>query len=145
MKKSTLIFIGLLFSLSSLCQSNKIDKVKARKLTYADFSKLSINDTSLATIDLFFIKKDNAIYDQMSLLPVTIIIAAIPFTRIIGVGSAAISIPFFINGGFMLIRYRKKKLYNILLEYKETKEMPNWVRRKTNRLLKKYESVKTDY
>lgn len=145
MKKSVLIFLSLLVSFSSFSQIDEAEKIKPRKLTYNDFKKLSINDTSTAVIDLFFKKKDKAIFDQMSLLPISAILAIIPPTQIIGIGSALISTPFFINGSFMLIKYRKKKLYKVLIEYKKTKTLPKWVRKKTNKLLDNYEILQINY
>jgi len=35
------------------------------------------------------------------------------------------------------IKYRKKKLQKVLIHYKETKELPNWIRKKVNKSLEK--------
>jgi hypothetical protein len=43
----------------------------------------------------------------------------------------------FINGSVILVKYRKKKLQKVLTNYKETKELPNWIRTKVNKSLEK--------
>ncbi len=143
MKKIVLIFVSFLFISSSFAQID--EKVKARKLSYNDFQKLSINDTSAAIIDLFFSKKDNAVFNQMSLLPLSVVLITVPPMHFVGVGSLAISVPLFLNGGYILVKYRKKKLYLVLTEYAATKTLPKWVRRKTNRLLNNYETLPLNY
>ena len=135
----------MILSLNFFSQIENGEKVKFRKLAYTDFKKISINDTSDAVIDLFFNKKDNAIYTQLVLLPVSIILTVIPPTHFIGIGSFAISGPLFINGSATLIRYRKKKLYTVLLEYNETSKLPKWARNKANRRIKKYELLPINY
>jgi hypothetical protein len=132
------------FSKISLAQNETVDVIKARKLTYGDFiNKYSINDTSAVIIDIFFDKKENAAYGQMSFLPITTAIYII--SPPLSVGLTVISFPVFVNGVYTLVKFRKKKLLKVLLAYKETKSLPNWVRRKANRLLAYYESVKVDY
>ena len=110
MKGLTLVF---LFSFSGIwlySQSSDAEKIKYRKLTYSDFtSQFGINDTAIVVIDIFFDKKDNAAYGQMTFLPITAGLTIIPQTRIIGVGTSLISLPLFINGCYMLIKYRKKR------------------------------------
>ncbi len=140
MTKFTIITVCFLISLSSFAQE---EKIKYRKLKYNDFIKMSINDTSLATIDIFFDKKDNSAISQMSFLPVTLAIAVI--SPQISAGLTAISFPLFMNGSYMLIKYRKKKLYKVLTEYKETGQLPNWVRKKANKQLDYLEMIKTQY
>ena len=129
----------------SFSQTENSEKIKFRKLAYQDFEKLSINDTSDAVIDLFFDKKDNAIYTQIILLPMSVVLIVIPPTHFIGIGSLGISGPLFINGSATIIRYRKKKLYNVLLTYKETGTLPKWARKKANRRLKNYELLPINY
>jgi hypothetical protein len=143
MTKTILIIVCCLFSLQSFTQSN--EEIKYRKLEYKDFKKLSINDTSDAVVDLFFNKTDNAIYTQIILLPISVVLTIIPPTHFVGIGSLAISGPLFINGSATLIRYRKKKLYSILLDYKEKRTLPKWARKKANRRLKNYELLPINY
>lgn len=144
--KNVLLFLIIgVCSFSSLAQTDS-SKIIYRKLTYNDFSsQFSFNDTATVLIDLFFDKKDNAALGQMSLLPVTAGLAVIPKTRPLGVGLTIISLPLFINGTMTLVRYRNYKLYKVLTEYKETKTMPKWLRRKTNRLLEYYNTLERDY
>ena len=105
MAKIILITICFLISLTSFAQE---EKIKYRKLTYNDFTKFSINDTSAVIIDIFFDKKDNTAISQMSFLPISIAVAVI--SPQIAVGLTVISFPLFVNGSHLLIKYRKKKL-----------------------------------
>ncbi len=139
-----LLFVGWC-SFTAIAQTDS-SKIIYRKLTYNDFSsQFSFNDTATVVIDLFFDKKDNAALGQMSLLPVTVGLAVIPKTKPLGIGLTFISLPLLINGTMTLIRYRNQKLYKVLTEYKATKTLPNWVRRKTNRLLEYYNELERDY
>lgn len=112
-------------------------------MDYNDFTKLSINDTSAVIIDVFFDKKDNAAIGQMSFLPITVGIFII--SPQISVGLTVISLPLFINGSYLLIKYRNKKLHTILTKYAATKQLPKWVRKKANKQLAYYEMIKVDY
>lgn len=143
---SRVILIFLCCLIYSTSYGNKeYEKIKFRKLSYTDFKKLSINDTSDAIVDLFFRKKDNAVFDQMSLLPISIILTFIPPIHFVGIATGAISVPLFLNGSFVLVKYRKKKLYNVLMEYQKTNQLPKWVRKKTNRILGDYEIQQINY
>jgi hypothetical protein len=146
MNKLVLLFLFFLFSYVLFCQTTNTDRIKPRKLTYNNFvNDYSTNDTSVVIIDLFFTKKENAVYNQMSLLPISLGLTIIPQTRLIGVGTTFISFPLFMNGGYVLIKYRKKKLYKVLVEYNKTKTLPKWVRRKVNKLLDYYDAIQTEY
>jgi len=140
-----LLFLFFLLVISLFCQTDNSKKNKARKLVYSDFTEVSVNDTSKVAIDLFFLKKERAIYDQMSFFPLTVGLVAIPQTRLIGVGTAFISVPLFLNGCYLLIKYRKKKLYKVLINYKETQTLPKWVRKKINKLFRRYAKLETYY
>ncbi|PCJ23525.1 MAG: hypothetical protein COA97_11420 [Flavobacteriales bacterium] len=140
MVKIILIITCILMSFFSFSQE---EKIKFRKLDYNDFSKFSINDTSAVIIDIFFDKKDNAAIGQMSFLPITVAIFII--SPQISVGLTAISFPLFLNGSYMLVKYRKKKLYKVLTVYKETQTLPKWVRKKANKQLAYYEMIKAEY
>ena len=48
---------------------------------------------------------------------------------------SAVSFPFFVNGSIVLIKYRKKKLQKVLIEYQKTRTLPKWVRKKVNKSL----------
>jgi hypothetical protein len=145
MNKLILLFLFFLLCTTSFSQIDDSEKIKARKLTYSDFIELSFNDTSSVVIDVFFLEKERAIYNQMSLFPLTLGLIAIPQTRLIGVGTAFISLPLFLNGNYLLIKYRKKKLYKVLINYKETRTLPMWVRKKSNKLLRRYAKLETYY
>tara|TARA_B100000809_G_scaffold265999_1_gene326797 strand:+ start:9119 stop:9553 length:435 start_codon:yes stop_codon:yes gene_type:complete len=133
-----------LFSCTLYAQEKTPQKICKYKVE--NFRALSINDTSDAVIDLFFSKKESAVYNQMSLLPISIILAVVPTpAQVVGLGSFIISGPLFLNGSYTLIRYRKKKLHKILNEYKTNKTLPKWVRKKTNKLLKEYSLQQIDY
>ncbi len=140
MTKVIFFFFCLVMTTTSFSQE---EKIKYRKLDYNDFSKLSINDTSAVIIDIFFDKKNNMALGQMSFLPITVAVFII--SPQISVGLTAISFPFFLNGSYMLIKYRKKKLYMVLTEYAATKTLPNWVRKKANKTLDYYETIKSEY
>jgi len=135
-KLFTVIFT--LFLSCTLYSQKGISK-KVCKYKYEDFKELSINDTSDAVIDLFYCKKESGIYDQVPVLPLSIIlVVAPPPAQIIGLGSFVISGPLFISGTYKLIRYRKRKLQKTLTEYREHQRLPTWVRKKTDKLLKEY-------
>jgi hypothetical protein len=141
MTKPILITICFLFSLTTVAQEE--EKIKYRKLNYNNFTKYSINDTSAVIIDIFFDKKDNSAISQMSFLPITLAVVVISPT--ISAGLTVISLPLFMHGSYTLIKYRKKKLYKVLTQYKETGELPHWLRKKANKQLDYYEKVKIEY
>ena len=129
--------------MSFSCFAQEQEKLKYRKLSYTDFRKLSINDTSQVIIDFFYDKKDNAGIGQMTFLPITLIIY--PISPPISAALTLISFPLFVNGGYMMVKYRKKKLYMVLTEYTHDGTLPNWVRKKANKQLKYIELLKIDY
>ena len=111
-------------------------EVKARKLEYSDFiANYSINDTSNTVIDIFFDKRNNTAKGQLSFFPITA--AIFPLVPVISVGLSIVTFPMFVNGSVVWIKYRKKKLQKVLIHYKETKELPNWIRKKVNKSLEK--------
>ena len=125
----------------------EIDTIKARKLTFKEFKDhYSINDTSDVIIDIFFDKQSNSAVGQMSFLPIAVGLALIPPPiRVIGVGLTVIAFPIFLNGAYTMHKFRKKKLLMVLVEYKKTGYLPNWVRRKADNMLDYYEDVQIDY
>ena len=66
----------------------------------------------------FSSKKDDAAYGKMSFLPISTALFIIPPTHLIGLGLSFIMVPLFINGAMVLYKYRKKKLLNVLRDYK---------------------------
>lgn len=145
MNKPILLFSFLFLTSHLFSQIADGEKIKYRKLTYSDFTKIAVNDTSIAVIDLFFSKKENAVYNQMSLLPLSLVLFAIPPSRLIGVGTAVISVPLFLNGSYTLVKYRKKKLYKVLVNYQTTQTLPKWVRKRANKLLIRYDDLELNY
>ncbi len=141
MTKIALIAICFLLSLSSFSQET--EKIKYRKLDYNDFLKHSVNDTSAVIIDIFFDKKDNTALGQMSFLPITVGIYVI--SPPISAGLTLISFPLFVNGSYLMVKYRKKKLYMVLEDYKVTGHLPKWIRKKAIKQLEAYELIKSEY
>lgn len=134
MLKFILLIIFIANGFISFCENTDSSQVKARNLDYNDFiAKYSVNDTSSTIINIFFDKKSNSALGQMSIFPVTA--AFFPLFPVFSIGMSAVSFPFFVNGSVVLIKYRKKKLQKVLIEYKETRTLPNWVRKKVNKSL----------
>ena len=134
MLKFILLIIFLANGVISFCENTDSSQVKARKLDYNDFiAKYSVNDTSSIIINIFFDKKSNSALGQMSIFPVTA--AFFPLFPVFSIGMSAVSFPFFVNGSVVLIKYRKKKLQKVLIEYKETRTLPKWIRKKVNKSL----------
>lgn len=118
-------------SINSFAETDSTE-IKARKLTYSDFlGKYSINDTSAAVIEIFFDKKDNNAKGEMSFLPITAGVFLI--SPVIGAGLSVVSIPLFIHGSYTLVKYRKKKLVNVLTEYRATGKLPKKLRKKVTK------------
>lgn len=142
MNKILLLHLFIMFGSIAFTQN----KVKPSKMSYSDFTKdFAFNDTANVIIDLFFDKKDNGAYGEMIFLPITIGLAAIPQTKAIGIPLTLISAPLFLHGCFILIKYRKGKLYKVLSNYKTTKELPNWLQRKVDKQLGLYKVVDKEY
>jgi len=134
MRLITLLFLTIFLSLNGMGMTSDTNEVKARHLEYADFiANYSVNDTSSTIIYLYFDKKDNGAKSQMVFLPITAGIFLI-FPPV-GAGLSVVSIPLFINGTVMLIKYRKKNLLRILQQYKADRSLPNWLRKKVNKSL----------
>ncbi len=117
---------------SKSAKKNKQVKAnKEHKLNYDEFvSKYGADDTSLAVIEIFFDKRENAAKGQMSFLPLSTAIAVI--IPPLGVGLMAVSTPIFINGLIVNQKYNRRKLKNILDEYQSTNELPVKLQNKVN-------------
>ncbi len=117
---------------SKSAKNNKQVKAKKEhKLNYDEFvNKYGADDTSLAVIEIFFDKRDNAAKGQMSFLPLSTVVAVI--IPPIGVGLMAVSTPIFINGLIVNQKYNRRKLKNILDEYQSTNELPVKLQNKVN-------------
>lgn len=136
MQKLSWVVFFLLLNVGYCTATEDSTVVKARKLEYSDFiANYSINDTSNTVIDIFFDKRNNTAKGQMSFFPITA--AIFPLVPIISIGLSVVTFPMFVNGTVVLVKYRKKKLQKVLIHYKETKELPKWVRKKVNKSLEK--------
>lgn len=134
MQKYFLLLIMISSSPNLFCADKDTTIVLVRKLDYNDFiAKYSVNDTSTTIINIFFDKRNNSAKGQMSIFPITA--AIFPLVPILSVGMSVVSFPFFVNGSVLLYRYRKSKLQKVLINYKENRTMPNWVRKKVNKSL----------
>lgn len=141
-----LFFLCLCFGFHVMSQEIDSRKIKYRKLSHSDFiDQFGINDTATVAIDIFFDKKENSAYGQMTFLPITVGLAIIPDTRVIGVGTTLISLPLFLNGCYMLIKYRKRKLHKVLTVYTNTKELPKWLQKKVDKHLLLYKVMDREY
>ena len=130
------IFFFFFFLSGYNCFSQGADSLekKARELDYNDFiGKYSVNDTSSTIVNIFFDKRTNAALGQMSIFPITA--ALFPLLPVFSLGLSAVSFPFFVNGSIILVKYRKKKLQKVLVEYQETRKLPKWIRKKVNKSL----------
>jgi hypothetical protein len=141
MIRSSILVLCCLFSLSSFAQ--KEEKMKYRQISYTELLAYSINDTSNAIIDLFLNKKFNTGIGQMSFLPVNFLVYFV--SPPIAMGLTLITIPLFLNGSLLLIKYRNKKLVMVLNDYKETGYLPNSIRRKAIKELQANELLKMEY
>jgi hypothetical protein len=139
--KTTLLTLLFLISFTSFAQEE--EKLKYRKISYIEFLKYSINDTADAVVNIFFDKTENAGIGQMSFLPMTVLLYFL--SPQLGIGLTAISLPLFLKGSVVLIKYRKKKLHLILNDYKETGNLPEWIRKKAIRELEANVLLKADY
>lgn len=136
MSKIILLFSCLCLFSVAFSQKDSVE-IKPRKLSFNDFlAYYSINDTSAAVIELFFDKKDNNAFTEMSLLPISA--AVILLSPPIGIGLSAISVPLFVHGSILLIKYNKKKLKRILIEYKKSGYLPEKIRKKANKIIYYY-------
>lgn len=138
MYRFVLLLFSCLVAFNSYCEISNDTIVKARKLSYNDFvSEYSINDTSAVIIDVFFDKKENALYSEMFFLPITLGLFFV--SPQLGVATTAISLPLFVHGAYTLIRYRKKRLLKILETYKSSGYLPKSIRKKAIKRIKLYE------
>jgi hypothetical protein len=136
MQKISWVVFFLLLNVGYCAAAEDSTEVKVRKLEYSDFiANYSINDTSNTVIDIFFDKRNNTAKGQLSFFPITA--AIFPLVPVISVGLSIVTFPMFINGSVVWIKYRKKKLQKVLINYKETHELPNWIRKKVNKSLEK--------
>ncbi|HLU84247.1 MAG TPA: hypothetical protein VKZ45_02135 [Vicingaceae bacterium] len=103
--------------------NQKIKIGKEHKMDYQGFvEKYGTDDTSVAVIEIFFDKRENAAKGQMSFLPLSGTIALV--YPPLGVGLVAVSTPLFVNGLLVNQKYNRRKLKNILEDYHQNNELP---------------------
>lgn len=103
--------------------NQKIKIGKEHKMDYQGFvEKYGTDDTSVAVIEIFFDKRENAAKGQMSFLPLSGTIALV--YPPLGVGLVAVSTPLFVNGLLVKNKYSKKKLHDILEDYHHNEGLP---------------------
>ncbi len=136
------VIFALCISVSLLGQ----EKTKFRKLQYTDFkNEFGFNDTTLSVMDIYFDKRENAAYGQMSFLPITAGLAIIPQTRIIGIATSAVSLPIFIHGCYILTKFSKRNLHKKLSSYTKDKKLPKWLQKKVDKQLAMYKEMEREY
>ncbi len=136
----------LTLTLFLCCSIYSQEKIKYRKLTYSDFkSEFGYNDTSLVVMDIYFDKKENSAYGEMSFLPITVGLIFVPNFSIIGVATTAISLPIFVHGSYTLIKYSKRNLHKTLSKYNETKKLPKWLQKRVDKQLTFYKEIERGY
>lgn len=136
MFKIALFFCCIFFSLNAFCQKDS-SAIKPRKLSYNDFLVYySFNDTSAAVVELFFDKKDNNAFTEMSFLPISAAIFLL--SPPIGIALSVISFPLFVHGSILLVKYNKNKLKRMLIEYKKSGFLPKNIRKKANKIIYYY-------
>lgn len=140
MSKFFLLFLGCLITLHSFGGTQNDTLIKARKLSYNDFmAQYSFNDTSATIIEIFFNKKEDLAYGEMVFLPVTMALFLVSPT--LSIATTAISLPLFLHGTVILIKYRKKRLLNILTNYRKTGYLPKRLKKKTIKKINFYKEA----
>ncbi len=106
-----------LFCFSSLFAYEKDKESTLEKSSYTQLmSKHANNDTCKALIEVFFEKRKQTAIAKMSFLPISTGVAAI--APPVGLALMAASSPVFISGLITNSRFSKKKLNQILTNYK---------------------------
>lgn len=142
MKKILFIILFGLLSSSFYAQEDTLN-MPARKLSFNDFmAYYSINDTSAALIEFFFERKETNAVTEMTFLPLS---AGIYFlSPTIGITLGVISVPLFLHGTFTLVRFNKKRLKRLLINYQKTGFLPKKMRKKAEKIIYYY-SIPDDY
>lgn len=128
------IFFILLSLFSLKIFAEDTTNVKARKISYSEFmTDYAFDDTSRVIVNIFFDKKNNTAKGQMSFFPITA--AIYPLFAVISVATSAVSFPFFLNGSYLLIKYRKARLVTVLHKYKHEQYLSKGLRKKVTKAL----------
>ncbi len=135
MKRAYLILAFNIIGLVSYSQSpDTIRDSKAYKLSYDEFqNQYGTDDTSAALIDLFFSKRDEKAFGQMTMLPLSTGVTLI--MPPVGVYLMAISTPIFVNGLIVQSKYSRKKLLAALNNYHDNQALSLSHQKKVTNLL----------
>jgi|GEM_PF-807486 len=135
MKKTYLILVFITAGLISYSQSpDSIRDSKSYKLSYNEFQNLyGTDDTSAALIDLFFSKRDEKAFGQMTMLPLSTGVTLV--MPPVGIYLMAVSTPIFVNGLIVQSKYSRKKLLVALNDYHENKLLSDSHQKKVTALL----------
>jgi uncharacterized protein YdaL len=135
----------LLLSLAGLNYLQAQDKElikKSHKLSYEDFStQYKHNDTAMAIIDVFFNKRESA-GTYMSFLPLSV--AVTPVVPLAGGLAVIVSSPLFVKGAFMHLRYNKRRLHKILIQFENHEPLAANIQRKYKRMLLIYQIIESE-
>lgn len=117
MKKILITSVLVLITLVTYSQSPDTTRDnKSYKLSYEEFqNQYGTDDTSAALIDLFFSKRDEKAFGQMSMLPLSTAVTVV--MPPVGIYLMAVSSPIFVNGLIVQLKYSRKKLLAALNGY----------------------------
>lgn len=128
MKYFTILFFIICVTNAS-ARKHKATPLKISQYDYFDFiDEYGLDDTSIVLIDLFLKKRIEQGIGEMSFLPLssatTLIIPPV------GIVLTAISLPVAIHGGYIYIKYSKKRLSKILTKYQNGKHLSKGLMKK---------------
>lgn len=131
MKNLIIASLIILFSSNCFAQDNQSKTNKLHKLSYEQYiSHYGVDDTSIAIINVFFMKRENSAGGKMSFLPVSAGVTVI-FPPL-GLGLAAISTPLFVSGLITRNKYNKKKLLATLIDYQNENNLTVNLKKRVN-------------
>jgi len=113
----TFLTILFLFILSVGFSKNHRDKVlKIKQYDYFDFlDNYGKDDTSIVIIDYFLKKRMENGLGEMSILPLTGVVALV--VPPIGLVLSAVAFPVFIHGSYTYLKFSNKRLARVLTKY----------------------------
>ncbi len=119
MKQIIITSVLLFITLVTYSQSpDSVKNNKSYKLSYEEFqNKYGVDDTSAALIDLFFSKRDEKAFGQMTMLPLSTAVTVV--MPPVAIYLVAVTTPIFVNGLMVQLKYSRKKLLMALNDYHE--------------------------
>ncbi len=127
--KTILTIILIFFGLTISAQKSKNYPTKICKYTYADFmNKYGVDDTSEVMIDLFLTKRNVQSSTQLSFYPILISLGFI--VPPIGVPLTVGYTPVAAHGGFLRIKYSKRRLEKMLNKHHNGEKLGKHLRKK---------------